>query len=619
MSASRVTRPPSSRVDSAAAPSAAHEAPLSAPRGPEARGVENGLLGALAGLQRAAVQSDGAGHRGPASASRRGGVPFSPALSSDKATRIEAAARRMRDRPLNAVEREIGETYLLPRHLVAIAEAARILNVAVSFRPAGAQTLKRLEAGALPKPHGLSDKTIKRDALETVYGDKDEAARRMREARRNDIDGFVGHYRDGRLDGLYVQHSQPGMSALPLEPAPEAPGWKYLPLDHDHLREDLVRLQHTPDFVGALVTGDYDMHDAINLSGTRGPLVEGQELSLISGINCAVGAVDARRPFDQPALGVVQHGPQYNYLAHMRNREPGARIDERVTAPSLPVAMCDRGRWSIIRTEAELSRFYSDHGIRGKSGWTGSQGSGTSSRESSRRGSLADATESRRGSLAEIDASRRGSLGDIAASRRGSLAEIGTSRRVSLAEIDASRRGSLVERDASQRGSAAEAGAMRRGSGADIPAQMADSGIDMGTGRRDSGDGAGMNGADDGNARNEVAGNDGRPRRGSATSLGNAWRDAAANPGGARRGSADSPGQPWREPAAPRAASDVGVGRGGMAIDDFFALAARNRPPPAEPRGRAATMEPVAEGVEFNDPFAAAREPRRAPDEPPTE
>ncbi|WP_141755285.1 hypothetical protein [Burkholderia plantarii] len=423
MPASRIPAPPISFIDPFAAPRSpgAPELPAASVshHGGPASHAGDGPLGPLVAMRRASVPAEGGERRASIGAPRRGSAPFVTPLSDATARRIEEAARRTRGRVLTEVEREIGETFMLPAHLVAIAEVARIMNVAVSFRPAGAQTLKRLAAGARPKPHDLSDKTIKPESLARVYVDRHEAERRMEQMRRHDLDGYVGHYGDGRLDGVYVAHTAPGMSALRLKPAPEAPGWMYLPVDHDHPGESLVRLRHTADREGGLVTGDYDMHDAINMSGARGPLGEGQEAALMSGINCSVAAVDPRRPLDQPWMSVVQHGPQYNYLAHMRNQEPGARIDERVARPSLPVAMCDRGTWHIIRTEPQLKRFYGDRGIKGKSGWTGSESGGTPSPGASRRGSLADAGASRRGSLADAGASRRGSLADAGAARLG--------------------------------------------------------------------------------------------------------------------------------------------------------------------------------------------------------
>lgn len=529
MSASRIPAPPISFIDPFAAPRppGAPEQPTTSVsrHGGPAPNAGDGPLGPLAAMRRASVPADGGERRASIGAPRRGSAPLVTPLSEDTARRIEEAARRTQGRELTEVEREIGETFMLPAHLVAIAEVARIMNVAVSFRPAGEQTLKRLAAGARPKPHDLSDKTIKPDALAGVYVDRHEAERRMAQMRRHDLDGYVGHYGDGALDGVYIAHTAPGMSALPLKPAPEAPGWMYLPVDHDHPGESLTRLHHTADREGGLVTGDYDMHDAINMSGARGPLGEGQEAGLMSGINRSVATVDPRRPIDQPWMSVVQHGPQYNYLAHMRNQEPGARIDERVARPSLPVAMCDRGTWLIIRTEAQLKQFYGDRGIKGKRGWMGGESGGTPSPGASRRGSLAD-----------VSASRRGSLADASAVRSGPAAP-------------------------------------RRDSGIDM-------GIDTGVAPRDAGD--------------KPSG----PRRGSATSLGLPPWNASTQLGGARRDSTGNARASRSERALPTPVTTGG--RRGAVTEELVTPAPRDRRPPA--------MSAVAEGIAFNDPFAAARQ-----------
>ncbi|RQR49513.1 hypothetical protein DIE21_19790 [Burkholderia sp. Bp9140] len=324
------------------------------------------------------------------------------------------------------VETEITKTYVLPDHLRAITEAARIMNIAVSFRPAGPETLKWLKAGALPKPHGILEKSIKERSMMDVYGDE-EGKRRFSEMQAHGIAGLVGHYgtEPRRLNGLYVDLSRLGASDVSLQSLDN--GRTVFPLNDDKLGESLEPLFQLPKYQVALYTGDYDIHDSLNLGGHRGPHGEGQDTSVLQALNCAIGAIDRERPYDDQARHVVQHGSQYNYVAHMKNRERDQPINDRVATSSLPVAMCDRGTWQIIDSEEQLARFYKDRGITPKSDWASADGD-------SRRPSISSLASS-------PPMSRRSSLAlngsNPAMSRRSSLAPNGgmpsTSGRPSLA------------------------------------------------------------------------------------------------------------------------------------------------------------------------------------------
>ncbi|WP_284900949.1 hypothetical protein [Burkholderia sp. lyk4-R2A-23] len=351
------------------------------------------------------------------------------ALSESKAQTIQTAVLARKDRELTDVETEITKTYVLPDHLRAITEAARIMNIAVSFRPAGPETLKWLKAGALPKPHDILEKTIKVQSMIDVYGDQEEGQRRFSEMQAHGIAGLIGHYgtEPRRLSGLYVDPSRLGASDVSLQSLDN--GRTVFPLDDNKLRESLEPLFRLQGCEVALYTGDYDIHDSLNLGGRRAPHSEGQDTSALQALNCAIGAIDRERPYDDQARHVVQHGSQYNYVAHMKNHERDQPINERVATSSLPVAMCDRGTWQIIDSEDQLARFYKYLGITPKSDWASADGDSRRPSLSSLAGSP---SMSRRSSLAPT-----GSIPSM--SRRPSLVPAGgnpsTSRRPSLAPL----------------------------------------------------------------------------------------------------------------------------------------------------------------------------------------
>ncbi len=351
--------------------SAAHETlPASGPSAGQP--TRQGSLGdgTLNARRRASAQGAG-DKRDSTGLLRRASQPQVAALSEPMKKQIEQSARAASEQPLTSLEAEIAASYVRPEHLKALGVATRLTGTAVSFRPAGAETLKRLGQGALPKPHDLLHKSIKPGTFAAIGGEDVEA--RMSVMRQHDLDGFVGHYTNGRLDGVYVDRKHPGMAELPLV-ADEQGKHHYLPINADNPGPDLVALHQVPDYVKGMYTGDYDTLHTINLAGNRGPQAQGEELRTVAALNCAVGAVDQGRPFGDARQAVVQHGSQYNYVAHMRNHEPDKPIDPRVAAASLPVAACVRGEWRLIRTPAELNAFNKEMGYAAKPGWEGEEG-----------------------------------------------------------------------------------------------------------------------------------------------------------------------------------------------------------------------------------------------------
>lgn len=312
----------------------------------------------------------------------------SATLSDGKIARIEASARAEAQRKLTPVEQKISTEFVLGDHLKSIGAAAKAMGVAVSFRLAGPETLKRLANGAPAKGHDILEKSIKPSKLEEVYGAAN-APTRLKQMQDNDIDGFVGHWGDNGLLGLYMTPDaakNPNLAPF-LEKTPD--GKLYYPVDHNNLAESLKPLrQHEPDWEKKTYTGDYDLHDMINLQGNRSPILAGSddELRTRQAINTAVAATDPNRPLDTPEMAVVQHGPQYNYVAYMKaieNKKP----DDKISKPSLPVAMCNRGEWSIISTEKELTAFYKRVGVNIKDDWDAGD---TGSRRPSLAGSSSD-------------------------------------------------------------------------------------------------------------------------------------------------------------------------------------------------------------------------------------
>jgi hypothetical protein len=284
----------------------------------------------------------------------------------------------MHNHSLNESEREVAEQYVDRLHLMAIATAANLGNFAVSFRDAGASTLRCLRAGAPAKGHDILEKTVKAGSLRAAYGEA-HVQQLTAAVGAAGIDGYVGHWREGRLAGLYMdpaihhfrQSQDPAERSLAAAVRYTPDGKPYYPVDLADLDRSLATLKSVRGWGRLPFTGDYDTHDMIGFDGARGarPSGSGDERRIVAAINAAVAAIDPFRPMDKEHHLVVQHGPQYNYVAHVLHEEAGTPLVGAVARPDFPVAMCDRGVWSLIRSQDELQGFYRTRKLNLKSTW----------------------------------------------------------------------------------------------------------------------------------------------------------------------------------------------------------------------------------------------------------
>jgi hypothetical protein len=290
-----------------------------------------------------------------------------------------------------ALARELGASFVQSKHLDAIAMASAQFKFAMTFREAGESTIKRLTQGSAAKGHDLLEKTIKLSALTKGYGEAGAVAvlERCREA---DIDGFVGHYDEqGCLAGLHMAETKDdpraasdanwrvllhGLAITTHLPA----GRCFFPVDVSdsaRLASSLEVLKRIPDWNQLLFSGDYDTHDVIRLSGAGGPCgvnsgvpdKPGDEALSNDSVNVAISIVDGQRPMGLISHRLIQHDSQAVYVAQMLDREPEQPIVAAVAHMSLPLAAVSGGKWSILRSEADVRSFYAGHGARIKDTW----------------------------------------------------------------------------------------------------------------------------------------------------------------------------------------------------------------------------------------------------------
>jgi insecticidal toxin complex protein TccC len=246
----------------------------------------------------------------------------------------------------------VGETYVHPLHMPAFEKVSKEHNIAVSIRESGSYTIKALGEGAAAKGHNILEKTIKPASLKAAYGDGAEAM--LAQAENSGLVGRVGQWgRDG-VRGLYARNSisdEDVSYSVNLQ----------RPIEHE-LLDAWVRFKVVTPY-----TGDYDMHDIIQIRGGRGtvPGAGGsEEAHVMDSINHAIAELDPARPFHNTSMNMIRHGPQVNFVSHMwRHELDKVKQDngylEAVARPGpFPIAMVYQGQWSIIESSRELFDFY---------------------------------------------------------------------------------------------------------------------------------------------------------------------------------------------------------------------------------------------------------------------
>jgi hypothetical protein len=281
---------------------------------------------------------------------------------------------------LNETEAKIAKTFVLDRHMKAIGQMTKTLRCALSIRESGASTLRCLKLGAAAKGHDILEKTIKKSSVEKAYPENVDAV--MKQITDAQMDGYVGHWDSdtGQLKGIYVgpeAREIPGVAEKLKNNGNTAHPNEYYPVDLSDLEGSLKELKTGPNWASIPFTGDYDLHDLLSFIGQPGPVPQGseEERKILDAFNAVVGVVDKdTRPVESEHKNVVRHGPQHNFIAYMRTQEGETEsFVGAVAMPSFPLAMCNRGEWSIINNLDELKAFYLSNKVNLKTSWLASE------------------------------------------------------------------------------------------------------------------------------------------------------------------------------------------------------------------------------------------------------
>ncbi|RJF58554.1 hypothetical protein D4100_07340 [Serratia inhibens] len=266
-----------------------------------------------------------------------------------------------------AVRNRVMREFVAENHMEALEEASRMYRYAVSFRLAGRPTLKALGFGAGAKGHDILEKTIKSSSITNVYpGNSEEMLKKVQAAQ---IEGYVGNWENNQLSGIYVTPNH-GLGDIVKN--------GIYPIDMNNLEESLQRLKQQDNWQAIPYTGDYDMHCMITFRSGRPRTVHDdskEEKAIIDSLNQAIAKVDTHRSFGDIQHNVIRHGAQVNYPSHMLASERNTVKNNRglvldVANPGpFPIAMLDRGVWSIINNIDELDAYYTSVGAVMKEAW----------------------------------------------------------------------------------------------------------------------------------------------------------------------------------------------------------------------------------------------------------
>ena len=313
------------------------------------------------------------------------------------------------------VRNEVIRRYMRPEHVKRIEDHFRKVTSLhfFSVRPAGVDTLNKLGQGAAPKPHSILEKSIKTGEYDFLYylwhnpANQDLAV--YEQEAKDTLSGLVpyredfsftyeedGKQKNGKvrvIRGLYLSSvGQTHFQSLPaFSVSQDKKNRAYVVFDTSTDLLDWVhQIRSTAgpqeNFATWFITGDYDLHDLVEQVGSSiNPFVSdsGDEATALSQLGNILAGKIAGSPvltFTPDEWSLIQHGPQYNYIANTFDKEKEHEIVGKVADLSLEIALYDGKDWVIIENDpndknafdkqsGELKNYYEDHHAKLKWTW----------------------------------------------------------------------------------------------------------------------------------------------------------------------------------------------------------------------------------------------------------
>ena len=302
---------------------------------------------------------------------------------------------------------EIMTRYIAPRHFAKLNEyvkkASESPNInfpyIVSFREAGVYSVLMLEAGAAAKPHSILEKTIKDGTIGTITDEEKNCKQLVLlyglVAKRSEKD--IDNLKAGSIAGLYRSNGVSPDNVLRREGkelidfVSEATDISKNDLNelNNMSKEEILGLMrdgnskfYAGKYASKYVTGDYDLHDLINKISPIAPIPSDSpdEKRAINDLNSIMRKGTRYKLLKRKKIAIykddfnpVQHGPQYNYIAHMYAEEKNGKLVESVAKASLPVLMLNvkggKVEWTEITSLKDLQDYYEANCVEMKYSW----------------------------------------------------------------------------------------------------------------------------------------------------------------------------------------------------------------------------------------------------------
>lgn len=301
----------------------------------------------------------------------------------------------------NITADEIKKEYIAPLHytnlmkyLIHTIKSSQLsFPYIVSFRKTGRYSVLMLNAGAAAKPHSILDKTIK----ESSITDEEKNCKALLllyglVAVRAEIDGK----RNGAITGLYKESGRGAYTiferrdkTLPeFVSAVTGIGLDELAalnsMDKETILTEMAKDERESKFSAKhyakqYIAGDYDIHDLLDKVTQVHPVPSDSldEFKALNNLNAIM--INSERyggretGFIVDLYYPIQHGSQYNYVAHMCDKESREEIVTAVAQASFPVLMLNivhnKIEWQEIHTLADLNKYYDDNHAHIKSTW----------------------------------------------------------------------------------------------------------------------------------------------------------------------------------------------------------------------------------------------------------
>lgn len=250
----------------------------------------------------------------------------------------------------------------------------------VGFRYTGEHSVRMLNAGAGAKPHTVLEKTIKAGTITSKEKNEKLLALLYGLVAKRDAAGEIeGIYYADPTQGVFKRGKNVQLRDF-IQAVTRISSGEMKRLD-SMTPEKIFEEMDKPgslNYASEYLSGDYDLHDLISKISQTAPIPSdsNDEARALNTLNQIMMGLERQTQwtFVHNPYYPVQHGPQYNYIAHMYAEEPTKKLAESVAKAAFPVLMLNvrdgREDWKEITDLEGLKAYYESLGITVKNSWT---------------------------------------------------------------------------------------------------------------------------------------------------------------------------------------------------------------------------------------------------------